>query len=248
MIMEATWWSLHNWHDAAVTTLVNQKKPLFYFGPLGTLQGDRIWTAEELKDIRVDGFLDPRDGQCRSFTSIVESYANPITLVTLPAKDLKQMMERPFGTAKAPYPSGEGAFMAYSSNVKITVDLSKTAQVSQAEPPYNIITPGERIVSLVVDGQPVDLNTTNPVTVAMTKYMSGKGQTDGPNAGTVSTAVLNATEVVDIQPDADPAAETTFNTQRALVHYINQNSPLTPVVDGRLTLTNTAGFNFDLCQ
>lgn len=132
-------------------------------------------------------------------------------LVEVNGSQLKEILER----SVAQYPLAKGAFLQLSKEIRIVVDtLAAEQQLDPSE--MTIVSPGERIVSIKING--LDYDPTGIYMILVTNFFSEGGD------GFVTLRNISSTKK-EVLPDY---------LSSYIKDYVIINSPITPVLDGRI--------------
>ena len=173
----------------------------------GGIRGDKIYPKGEITT---------------STLTEMHPFGNSIVVVKVTGKQLKEMLERGAAALRSkndprdPKTIDTGAFLQVSG-IKETIDVDKTPQQLSSDG-KSIAVPGERVVSVEINGEPLDMNKTYEV--AVNDYMAHGGD------GYVTLANL---------PDTDKNFTYVYLTG-ALYRYIKNHTPISPKVEGRITI------------
>jgi len=156
-------------------------------------------------------------------------FGNSIVIVKLTGKQFKEVLERGAAALRSkndprdPKTIDTGAFLQVAG-IKEVIDVDKTPQ--QLDPTNSkIVVPGERVVSVTINGEPLDPN--KVYTVAVNDYIAHGGD------GYVTLGNL---------PDSAKNFTYVYLTD-ALYKYIKAHSPIAPKVEGRIIIKGElAGF------
>ncbi len=180
----------------------------------GGIRGDKIYPKGEITTATL---------------TQMHPFGNSIVIVQLTGKQFKQILERGAAALRAkndprdPKTIDTGAFLQVAG-LKEVIDVDKTPQQLD-KTNSKIVVPGERVVSVTINGEPLDPNET--YTVAVNDYIAHGGD------GYVTLANL---------PDSAKNFTYVYLTD-ALYKYIKAHSPIAPKVEGRITIKGElAGF------
>ncbi len=157
-------------------------------------------------------------------------FGNSIVIVKLTGKQFKEILER--GAAallskndpRDPKTVDTGAFLQVSG-IKEVIDVDKTPQQLD-KTNSEIVVPGKRVISVTINGEPLDPNKT--YSVAVNDYIAHGGD------GYVTLGNL---------PDSAKNFTYVYLTD-GLYKYIKANTPISPKVEGRVTIKGeVAGFS-----
>lgn len=143
-------------------------------------------------------------------------YDNSIVLVDVTGYQLKQVLERSVSVLPD---QAKGWFLQCSKEISYTADLSKQAQILDETDPNNpfIVTEGERITSIKVNGVEVDSATV--YTMVSTDYMCAG------NDGFVTLKTIDKSLKDSIGDYREPFR-----------YYLKEKSPVTPTLSGRIVI------------
>jgi len=173
----------------------------------GGIRGDKIYPKGEITT---------------STLTEMHPFGNSIVVVKVTGKQLKEILERGAAALRSkndprdPTTIDTGAFLQVSG-IKEVIDVDKTPQQLSSDG-KSIVVPGERVVSVEVNGEPLDMDKTYEV--AVNDYMARGGD------GYVTLANL---------PDTDKNYTYVYLTG-ALYRYIKKHTPISPKVEGRITI------------
>ncbi len=180
----------------------------------GGIRGDKIYPKGEITTATL---------------TQMHPFGNSIVIVQLTGKQFKQILERGAAALRAkndprdPKTIDTGAFLQVAG-LKEVIDVDKTPQQLD-KTNSKIVVPGERVVSVTINGEPLDPNET--YTVAVNDYIAHGGD------GYITLANL---------PDSAKNFTYVYLTD-ALYKYIKAHSPIAPKVEGRITIKGElAGF------
>ncbi len=180
----------------------------------GGIRGDKIYPKGEITTATL---------------TQMHPFGNSIVIVKLTGKQFKEILERGAAALRSkndprdPKTIDTGAFLQVSG-IKEVIDVDKTPQ--QLDPTNSkIVVPGERVVSVTINGEPLDPN--KVYTVAVNDYIAHGGD------GYVTLGNL---------PDSAKNFTYIYLTD-ALYKYIKAHTPISPKVEGRITIKGElAGF------
>ncbi len=173
----------------------------------GGIRGDKVYPKGEITTATI---------------TQMHPFGNSIVVVKITGKQFKEILER--GAAalhskndpRDPKTIDTGAFLQVAG-IKEVIDIDKTPQqLDKAN--SKIVVPGERVVSVTINGEPLDMS--KVYTVAVNDYMGHGGD------GYVTLGNL---------PDSSKNFTYVYLTD-ALYKYIKANTPISPKVDGRITI------------
>ena len=181
----------------------------------GGIRGDKVYPKGEITTATI---------------TQMHPFGNSIVVVKLTGKQFKEVLERGAAALHAkndprdPKTIDTGAFLQVSG-IKEIIDADKTPQQLDSTN-SKIVVPGERVVSITINGEPLDMNKT--YSVAVNDYMGHGGD------GYVTLGNL---------PDSDKNFTYVYLTD-SLYKYIKAHTPISPKVDGRITIKGElASFN-----
>ena len=145
-------------------------------------------------------------------------YDGNLYLIELTGEQLKEILER--SVASLP-DEAKGWFLQCSKELNYTANLSEQGQIIDETDPDNITisTPGERITSIKINGQ--DYNLETKYSIIVPNYIG-----DGED-GFVTFANIDASLKEDLG-----------DYRIAFTYYFKKYSPITPELDGRITINN----------
>jgi 2',3'-cyclic-nucleotide 2'-phosphodiesterase (5'-nucleotidase family) len=135
-------------------------------------------------------------------------FENKIILVTLTGKQIKEVLER--GVSNLPI--SKGTFLQVAG-LSYVVDLTGLPQ-ELTEDNSEIKTPGDRVISIKINGKPIDYNKEYRVAINDFIYDGGDGFITFKNAKNVTHTQKSLTEII--------------------IDYIKTNSPISIKTDGRI--------------
>ncbi len=181
----------------------------------GGIRGDKVYPKGEITTATI---------------TQMHPFGNSIVVVKLTGKQFKEVLERGAAALHAkndprdPKTIDTGAFLQVSG-IKEIIDADKTPQQLDSTN-SKIVVPGERVVSITINGEPLDMNKT--YSVAVNDYM-GHGGDGYVTLGNLPDSAKNFTYV--------------YLTD-GLYKYIKAHTPISPKVDGRITIKGElASFN-----
>jgi len=140
-------------------------------------------------------------------------YENSLMMITVTGTQLKAILERSVSSLPTDY---KGWFLQCSKELNYTADLSKQAQALNTD--QNVITiPGERITSIKING--AEYSPTSSYKLLVLDYLGAEGKD-----GYVTFSEIDGSLKKDLG-----------NYREALRYYLTKYSPVTPVLDGRIT-------------
>ena len=145
-------------------------------------------------------------------------FGNTVTLVTMTGAQIQSVLEHGVNALNGPMivddTEARGWFLA-PSGLTYAVDTSAQREVFDADANM-VVTPGERIVELKIDG--ADVDPAGTYRVATIKYIADGG--DGHLAfGEGTDRVDQEALLLD-----------------AVINYLTENTPVTPTIDGRIEI------------
>jgi 2',3'-cyclic-nucleotide 2'-phosphodiesterase (5'-nucleotidase family) len=142
-------------------------------------------------------------------------FGNTNVIVKITGKELKSIFER----SVAQLPLAEGPFLQVSRELKITIDTTKAPQViNELVTPSIIIFPGSRIISIKFNN--VEYDSLAIYTLVVNDFLAE--QTD--NDGYITFRNISADRKENLGDDIADAVK----------QYIKFNTPITPVLSGRI--------------
>ena len=169
------------------------------------------------EDIHKDGIY-PAGDYTTEIVDEICAFDNNLATAKITGKQLKSILERSVSALPADF---EGRFLQCSKELTFTADVSKQVQnLDEVTNPDNpvIIKEGERITSIKINGE--NYIETATYTVLTIDYLISGG--DG---------YVTFKEV----PEADTKKYT--NYKLGFIFYLKNYSPITPVKDGRITIS-----------
>jgi len=180
----------------------------------GGIRGDKIYPKGEITTATL---------------TQMHPFGNSIVIVQLTGKQFKEVLERGAAALRAkndprdPKTIDTGAFLQVSG-IEEVIDVDKTPQQLD-KTNSKIVVPGERVVSVTINGEPLDPDKT--YTIAVNDYIAHGGD------GYVTLGNL---------PDSAKNFTYVYLTD-ALYKYIKAHTPISPKVEGRITIKGElAGF------
>lgn len=152
-------------------------------------------------------------------------FGNTVVLVKITGKTLKQALERGASALIGPNDPRDpktvvsGAFLQVSG-LKFTIDVRKTPQQIDMDT-EEIVVPGERVSDIYVNGEPLDMD--KEYTVAINNWMADGG--DG--------------YFMFKHLPMDKKYDTSITIPEVLEEYIRAHTPISPKVEGRITIIGT---------
>jgi len=145
-------------------------------------------------------------------------YGNTVMVVEVTGEELKTIFEHSISGLPVPEEGEEGRFLQVSKEIKVEIDLSKQVEVLNETDEDNpiIVTPGERITSLKING--TDFDSTATYTFATSNYIGEGGDSY------VALANIDAAKRKDLGELC----------QEALKYYLEKNESVEPVIEGRI--------------
>jgi 2',3'-cyclic-nucleotide 2'-phosphodiesterase (5'-nucleotidase family) len=142
-------------------------------------------------------------------------FDNKMVLIALKGEDVLTMLER--SVAELPREdSPTGNFLQVSKGLSFFVDLFAEPQIiDQNQTPPVIVTAGKRVGQVFINGESLNLSKT--YMVATNAFLASGG--DGYVAFTENVQQQTQIDILD---------------RNALLHFIQINSPVSPVIEGRI--------------
>ncbi|MCO7223582.1 5'-nucleotidase C-terminal domain-containing protein [Pleionea sp. CnH1-48] len=142
-------------------------------------------------------------------------FRNTIVIVTATGREVKQVFER----GVASLPTAHGGFLQVSRHIQLMIDTSRAAQVVDTDSvPPQIVSAGERVVSLLLNGSAIDPDATY-------RFSFNNFNTDGGD-GYVMLEVLPPERKQDIGLFEDDL----------LAKYLQSVSVVSPIIESRLII------------
>jgi len=170
-------------------------------------------------NVRADGIY-PAGEITRENVSEILPFGNSGIILTITGGELKKTLERSVHHLPlTPDEDGNGAFLHFSAGVQVVADLSRQPQViDELNQETEIVTPGERIVSMTLNGDNLDLEAN--YLVLASSFIAGGGD------GHLTLGQIEDSRRTDLGEDLVVALE----------NYFRQNSPVTPIVENRIII------------
>jgi len=189
-----------------------------------SLEGDGIDAAlvgggglrcpEEFDAVQCEGYVIPAGPVTSADLEIVLPFDNELVIKQVTGADLRSTLERSVSVIPS---ERKGWFLHPSQNLRYAADCSQPAQVVNSDGTA-IESEGSRVTSVEIGGTPIDDAAT--YTIATTAFVAAGG--DGH---------------VKLGESGDPTM-TGVHERQAVGDYIMANTPVTPVLDGRISLTS----------
>lgn len=142
-------------------------------------------------------------------------FGNANVIVKVTGKELKSLFER----SVAQLPLAAGPFLQVSLALKITIDTTKAPQViNELITPGVIVYPGNRITSIKINN--VEYDSLKTYTLAVNDFLAE----DADNDGYITFRNIGADKKENL---GDSQAD-------VVKQYIKLNTPITPVISGRI--------------
>jgi len=141
-------------------------------------------------------------------------------VIQITGAELKSTLERSVNAIPIPDgSSGSGAFMQLSSGIQIVVDSSQQNQViDELTNVASIVTEGQRIVQVLINGESLDLQ--REYLVLVPEFVADGGD------GFVALNNIEAERKTDLQEPLDIALDS----------YLRKTSPVTPILENRILI------------
>jgi len=184
--------------------------------PLGAeisfVNGGSLRCPGEFDAVQCEGYKLPAGDLTQGQLEIVAKFDNDIIIKDVPGSVIKSTLERSVSSI----PTEKKGWFLHPAGLTYSADCARTAQQLSTDR-MSIITEGDRVTDIKVGGQPLVLTRTYKVAVAS---FIGTGQDGhlllGMVAGGTQTGKL---------------------TRQTMLDYLSRHSPVTPRVEGRITLT-----------
>jgi len=164
------------------------------------------------ESIRIDGVY-PAGNWTNLMVNELLPFDNPLILVTITGAELKQTFER----SVSKLPAAHSIFQQLSHEISIEVDISKQAQViDQAQNPPVLVIPGQRIISIMIDG--VEYNPITQYTLLTNNFLADGGD------GFIALGNIPSSLKVNLGITED----------EVFTQYIRNNSPVSAVLEQRI--------------
>jgi len=175
--------------------------------------GGGLRCPEELDAVQCEGFSIRAGIVTSADLEIVLPFDNELVIKEITGDQLVSTLERSVSVIPS---ERKGYFLHPSASLRYAADCAQAAQTINADGTV-IESEGMRITSVTVDG--VDVEPTSTYRVATTAFVA---------AGSDGHVQLG---------EAAPTETTGLREQGTVGSYISANSPVTPVLDGRISLT-----------
>lgn len=193
--------------DAFMASLASEQIDAAFIG------GGGLRCPEELDAVQCEGYVIEAGPVTAADLEIVMPFDNDLVIKTLTGAELRSTLERSVSVIPS---ERKGWFLHPSASLRYAADCAQPAQVVNSDGTV-IETEGARITSVTIGGAALDDGAT--YTIATTAFVAAGG--DGHVA-------LGA---------ATPTTTTTVTERQAVGDYLMANTPVTPTLDGRITLT-----------
>jgi 5'-nucleotidase len=181
---------------------------------LAFIGGGGLRCPEELDAVQCEGYLIPAGPVTSAHLEIVMPFDNELVIKDITGAALLSTLERSVSVIPS---ERKGWFLHPSQSLRYAADCSLPAQVVDAEG-ATIVTKGSRITSVSIDGEALDEAET--YTVATTAFVGAGGDGHVMLGDATGTIMTGSTE------------------REAIADYMMANTPVTPVLDGRIELTS----------
>jgi len=193
--------------DAFFAALASEDVDLAFIG------GGGLRCPEELDAVQCDGYVIPAGQLTSEHLEIVMPFDNELVIKELSGAALRSTLERSVSVIPS---ERKGWFLHPSQSLRYAADCALPAQQVDSEG-TTIESEGSRVTAVTIDG--VDLADATTYRIATTAFV-GAGSDGHVQLG-----------------EATPTTSTGINERQAIVDYVAANSPVTPVLDGRIELT-----------
>lgn len=193
--------------DAFMAALDGQSVDLAFIG------GGGLRCPDELDAVQCEGFAIPAGPVTSAHLEIIMPFDNELVIKEVSGAALRSTLERSVSVIPS---ERKGWFLHPSASLRYAADCAQTAQVVNADGTV-IETEGSRVTAVTVAGTAIgDADTYR---IATTAFVAAGGD------GHVQLG------------EASPTTATGVNERQAVADFIMANTPVTPVLDGRIALT-----------
>ena len=193
--------------DSFYTALAAQGVQATFIG------GGGLRCPEELDAVQCDGYVIPAGPVTSADLEIVLPFDNELVIKELTGAELRSTLERSVSVIPS---ERKGWFLHPSASLRYAADCNLPAQTVHADG-SELVSAGSRVTSVTVNGAAPDDAAT--YTIATTALVAAGGD------GHVQLG------------EAAPTTATGVHERKAVGDYITANTPVTPVLDGRIELT-----------
>jgi len=176
--------------------------------------GGGLRCPDEFDAVQCEGYVIPAGPITSDDLAIVLPFDNDLAIKELTGAELRSTLERSVSVIPS---ERKGWFLHPSASLRYAADCAQPAQLVNSDG-TQIETEGSRITSVTVDG--VEISDTATYKIGTTAFVASGG--DGH---------VMLGEAADMDP-------TGVTEQQAVGDYITANTPVTPVLDGRIQLTS----------
>lgn len=180
---------------------------------LAFVGGGGLRCPEELDAVQCDGYVIPAGELTSKDLEIVLPFDNELVIKEISGATLRSTLERSVSVIPS---ERKGWFLHPSQSLRYAADCALPAQQVNSDGTA-IESEGSRVTSVTVDG--VEISDSATYRIATTAYVA---------AGTDGHVLLG---------QATPTTPTGIGEREAVSDYVTANSPVTPVLDGRIELT-----------
>lgn len=175
--------------------------------------GGGLRCPEELDAVQCEGYVIPAGELTSAHLEIVLPFDNELVIKEITGATLRSTLERSVSVIPS---ERKGWFLHPSESLRYAADCALPAQLVNSDGTA-IESEGSRVTSVTVGG--VDISDTATYRVATTAFVA---------AGSDGHVLLG---------QATPPTSTGVSERQAVADYVTANSPVTPVLDGRIELT-----------
>jgi 2',3'-cyclic-nucleotide 2'-phosphodiesterase (5'-nucleotidase family) len=180
---------------------------------LAFIGGGGLRCPEELDAVQCAGYVIPAGQLTSEHLDIVMPFENELVTKEVTGAVLRSTLERSVSVIPS---ERKGWFLHPSQSLRYEADCALTAQLVNSDG-TEIVTEGSRVTAVTIGGVAIDDGATYKI--ATTAFVG---------AGSDGHALLSS---------ATPTM-TGITEHQAIADYVTANSPLTPVLDGRIELTS----------
>lgn len=193
--------------DSFVFALQGEEIDLAFIG------GGGLRCPEELDAVQCQGYVIPAGPLTSEHLEIVLPFDNELVIKEVSGAVLRSTLERSVSVIPS---ERKGWFLHPSQSLRYAADCALPAQQVDSEG-TTIVTEGSRVTAVTVGG--VEISDADTYRIATTAFVA---------AGSDGHVLLG---------EVAPTTGTGVSERQAVADYVTANSPLTPVLDGRIELT-----------
>ncbi len=180
---------------------------------LAFVGGGGLRCPEEYDAVQCEGYVIPAGMLTSAELEIVMPFDNRLVIKEISGATLRSTLERSVSVIPS---ERKGWFLHPSQSLRYQADCSLPAQQVNSDG-TEIMSEGSRIAGVTVDGVAIEDSATYEI--ATTEFVA---------AGSDGHVLLG---------EATPTTQTGVTERQAVADYVTANSPVTPVLDGRIELT-----------